>query len=74
MQKRCTAVTDEFRVKIDDREGYSPGYKFNDWEIKGIPIRIEIGEKEMRIGQGGACEEGHRREDRMQVRRCKIKQ
>ncbi|MDE1849132.1 MAG: proline--tRNA ligase [Candidatus Micrarchaeota archaeon] len=35
------------RIKLDDREGYTPGYKFNDWEMKGIPIRIEIGAREM---------------------------
>jgi prolyl-tRNA synthetase len=35
------------RVHIDDREGLSPGYKFNDWELKGIPLRIEIGPKDI---------------------------
>jgi len=38
----------EFRVEIDDRETYSPGWKFNEWELKGVPFRIEIGEKEMK--------------------------
>jgi prolyl-tRNA synthetase len=32
---------------LDDREGYSPGWKFNEWEMKGIPIRIEIGPKDV---------------------------
>ncbi|KAJ7281740.1 hypothetical protein C8J57DRAFT_1433541 [Mycena rebaudengoi] len=31
------------RVKADLREGYTPGYKFNDWEQKGVPLRLEIG-------------------------------
>ncbi|KAL5637904.1 hypothetical protein ACGC1H_002241 [Rhizoctonia solani] len=31
------------RAKADLREGYTPGYKFNDWEQKGVPIRLEIG-------------------------------
>ena len=35
------------RVKVDDREEYSPGWKFNEWELKGVPIRLEIGEKEI---------------------------
>ena len=35
------------RVYVDDREGLSPGYKFNDWELKGVPIRIEIGPKDI---------------------------
>jgi len=35
------------RVIIDDREDYSPGYKFNEWEMKGVPLRIEIGPKDL---------------------------
>jgi prolyl-tRNA synthetase len=31
------------RAQWDDREGYSPGYKFNDWEMKGVPLRLEFG-------------------------------
>ncbi|MEM5830047.1 MAG: proline--tRNA ligase [Candidatus Aenigmatarchaeota archaeon] len=37
----------EFRVISDLREEYTPGYKFNDWELKGVPIRIEIGPKDI---------------------------
>ncbi|MEX0861309.1 proline--tRNA ligase [Nitrosopumilus sp.] len=37
----------EIRVHIDDREGLSPGFKFNDWELKGVPLRIEIGPKDI---------------------------
>ena len=35
------------RVHVDDRNGLSPGYKFNDWELKGTPIRLEIGPKDI---------------------------
>ena len=35
------------RVHVDDRNELSPGYKFNDWEMKGIPLRIEIGPKDI---------------------------
>ncbi|MCH8085473.1 MAG: proline--tRNA ligase, partial [Thaumarchaeota archaeon] len=35
------------RVHVDDRSDLSPGYKFNDWELKGVPIRIEIGPKDI---------------------------
>ena len=35
------------RVKIDDRENLSPGYKFNDWELRGVPTRIEIGPRDL---------------------------
>ncbi len=39
------------RVKIDDREGKSPGFKFNEWEVKGVPLRIEIGPKDLEKNQ-----------------------
>ncbi len=38
-------------VELDDRDGYSPGYKFNEWELKGVPIRIEIGPKDIENNQ-----------------------
>jgi prolyl-tRNA synthetase len=34
------------RVQTDLREGYSPGWKFNDWELKGVPLRLEFGPKD----------------------------
>ncbi|KAL9079251.1 MAG: hypothetical protein Q9157_001869 [Trypethelium eluteriae] len=34
------------RVEVDMREGYSPGWKFNDWELKGVPLRLEFGPKD----------------------------
>ncbi len=34
-------------VFVDDREGYSPGWKFNEWELKGVCIRVEIGPKDL---------------------------
>ena len=38
---------DEYRVEIDDRDEVSPGFKFNEWELKGVPIRIEIGPRDI---------------------------
>jgi prolyl-tRNA synthetase len=35
------------RVKMDEREGMSPGFKFNDWEMRGVPVRIELGPKDV---------------------------
>ncbi len=37
----------DIRVHLDDREQLTPGFKFHDWELKGIPIRIEIGPKDI---------------------------
>ncbi len=42
----------DFRAEIDVREQYSPGYKFNDWEMRGVPIRIEIGPRDI---ENGVC-------------------
>jgi prolyl-tRNA synthetase len=39
------------RVKVDTRDGMSPGWKFNEWERKGVPLRIEIGPKDVQAGQ-----------------------
>jgi len=35
------------RVTLDEREGQSPGWKFNDWEMRGVPIRVELGPKDV---------------------------
>jgi prolyl-tRNA synthetase len=35
------------RVKVDDREEVTPGFKFNDWEMRGVPLRIEIGPRDV---------------------------
>ncbi len=35
------------RVHVDDRKNYNPGYKYNHWELKGVPIRLELGERDM---------------------------
>lgn len=36
-----------YRMKLDDRDQYSPGFKFNDWEMRGIPARIELGPRDI---------------------------
>jgi prolyl-tRNA synthetase len=40
----------DVRVKVDQREGQSPGFKFNDWEMRGVPLRMEIGPKDIAKG------------------------
>ena len=37
----------KFRMKLDLRDNYSTGFKFNDWEMRGVPVRIEIGPKDI---------------------------
>ncbi len=41
---------DPVSAKVDDREQYQPGYKFNEWELKGIPVRVELGPKDLAKG------------------------
>ena len=38
------------RVKLDDRDNVSPGWKFNEWELKGVPVRLEIGPRDIENG------------------------
>jgi prolyl-tRNA synthetase len=38
------------RVKLDDRQGQSPGFKFNEWDMRGVPLRIELGARDLEAG------------------------
>ena len=40
----------DFRVKVDDRTEVTPGFKFNEWELRGVPLRLEIGPKDLEKG------------------------
>jgi len=55
LQKACqikdSLSNNDIRVHLDDREQLTPGFKFNDWEMKGIPVRIEIGPKDIAKNQ-----------------------
>jgi prolyl-tRNA synthetase len=42
-------LADTVRAKVDDREE-TPGFKFNDWEMRGVPLRIEVGPKDVEKG------------------------
>lgn len=39
------------RVKFDDRDTVSAGWKFSDWELKGVPLRVEVGPRDLEAGQ-----------------------
>ncbi len=50
-QKTLRALQDAgVRAKLDDRPELSPGFKFNDWEMRGVPVRIEIGPRDVKNG------------------------
>jgi len=40
----------DFRIKVDDRTELTPGFKYNDWEMRGVPVRIEVGPKDVEKG------------------------
>jgi prolyl-tRNA synthetase len=53
---KARAIRDELvgrgmRVHIDDRESQTPGWKFNEWELRGVPLRMEIGPKDLEKSQ-----------------------
>ncbi|MGQ9492804.1 MAG: proline--tRNA ligase [Anaerolineae bacterium] len=54
----------EFRCHLDDREEVSPGYKFHDWEMRGVPLRIELGPKDVQKGQAVTVRRDLPREER----------
>jgi prolyl-tRNA synthetase len=45
--ERIKAELKGFRVKLDNRTEVTPGFKFNDWEMRGVPLRIEIGPRDI---------------------------
>jgi prolyl-tRNA synthetase len=45
--ERLRQELEAFRLKVDDRSEVTPGFKFNDWEMRGVPLRIEVGPKDV---------------------------
>jgi prolyl-tRNA synthetase len=39
------------RVRVDDREDLRPGFKFNHWELRGVPVRVEVGPRDLDAGR-----------------------
>jgi len=48
--EKIRAQLGSLRVKVDDRTEVTPGFKFNDWEMRGVPLRLEIGPKDVEKG------------------------
>jgi len=53
--EKCEQIRKElaarFTVKLDDRDQFKPGFKFSEWELKGVPIRCELGPRDVESGQ-----------------------
>lgn len=48
---RDDLVGNGVKARVDDRDQYRPGFKFSEWELKGVPVRIEIGPRDVEAGQ-----------------------
>src|ERR671934_181474 len=71
------AVADDLRaagvsVRVDDRHEYRPGFKFNEWELKGVPLRIEIGGRDLAAGGGARAPRGHGAKQQIPVARTTV--
>jgi len=51
VQRMTEQITSVARVRIDWREDRTPGYKFNEWELKGVPLRLEVGPRDVAADQ-----------------------
>ena len=49
-QELAKELGEKYRVKLDDHDGETAGFKFNKWELKGVPIRLEIGDRDVAAG------------------------
>ena len=55
IREKVKIITDELKkkdisVKFDDRDTYKPGYKFAEWELKGVPVRLAMGPRDLENG------------------------
>lgn len=50
-RKLYEGLRGRFRTRLDDRDQLTPGRKFNEWELRGVPLRIEIGPRDISAGQ-----------------------
>ena len=57
----------KIRVQVDNREQLTPGFKFNEWEMKGIPLRIEIGPKDLEKNQVTFARRHNRQKDDQEI-------
>ena len=50
-QEVYDSLKENYRMEIDLREQVTPGFKFNDWELRGVPVRIELGPRDIEAGK-----------------------
>jgi prolyl-tRNA synthetase len=47
-KKISKSISKNYSIELDNRENYTPGWKFHEWEMKGVPLRIEIGPRDIK--------------------------
>ncbi len=57
----------DFRTEVDDRDHRTPGYKFNEWELKGVPLRLEVGTNEVESGTVTAVRRDTREKEEIEL-------
>ena len=50
-KKLAERLASKFRARLDDRDHLTPGWKFNEWELKGVPLRVELGPRDLKEKQ-----------------------
>jgi prolyl-tRNA synthetase len=50
-EKIYLELSGTWRTKLDDRDNLTPGRKFNEWELKGVPLRVEVGPRDLKSRQ-----------------------
>lgn len=51
VRQLTTTLEGMYRVRVDDRDEYTPGWKFNEWEMRGVPVRLELGPRDLKAGK-----------------------
>ncbi len=51
IEKIAASLDEDISHRVDAREGYTPGWKFNEWERAGVPIRVEVGPRDLKRGE-----------------------
>jgi prolyl-tRNA synthetase len=63
LQTLLASIPSSLRVEVDLREEVSPGFKFNEWEMKGVPLRLELGPRDIAQGKAIAVSRLDRRKE-----------
>lgn len=77
INNKCIEIENKLKAKdlrtyVDDRTGKKPGYKFNEWELKGVPVRVEIGARDIENNSVMVARRDEREEKRDSLVKVKV--